>query len=252
MTNREIAAALAGSAVAAASTPLIQNVPSWRWVVHTDSLDLYADVPTPPDPAETEGRLILVNCGGALHHARVSLAADGLAVRVNLLPDADRSHVARIAPAADIPVSDEAQSLVRAISQRRDMGEDDGTERPPARALAALVEAAEREGAELTVLDDAALAELAAATLPKHQSPSLPENIVYAVLHGHDESATSWLRAGEALSAVSLEGARRQLTVVPSYTAVDPARARAVLHRVLGPDTTPYVAVRIASANHDN
>jgi hypothetical protein len=97
------------------------------------------------------------------------------------------------------------------------------------------------------VLDDDALAALAAASMPKHQSPSLPGNIVYAILHGDDDTARAWLGAGEALSAVSLEAVRRGLSVVPSYTAVDPARARAVLQRVLG-DTTPYVAVRISPA----
>jgi hypothetical protein len=252
VTNREVAAALAGSAVAAAAPPLIQNVPSWRWVVHTDSLDLYADAPTPPDPAEPEGRLTLVNCGGALHRARVSLAAEGLAVRVTLLPDADGSHVARIAPTADIGASEDAQSILDAIARRGSAAPQETSEPPSAPDLAALVQAAEREGATLSVLDEDALAELAAASLPKVQAQAMPQHIVYAILHGHDDTAAAWLRAGEALSAVSLEGVRRELSVVPSYTAVDPAGARAVLSRVLGQDATPYVAVRISSARHDN
>jgi hypothetical protein len=197
--------------------------------------------------------LTLVNCGGALHHARVSLAADGLAVRVSLLPDADRHHVATIAPTADVDVSPEARSLLQAIATREASDVDPGAGPPPGAdppspaALDALVGAAEQEGVQLTVLDDDVLAALAAASLPKRQSPSLPENIVYAVLHGDDDTARAWLRAGEALSAVLLEGVRRGLSVVPSYTAVDPARARALLNRVLG-ETTPYVAVRISVA----
>ena len=80
MPDRLLTAALAGSAAASAAAAgptetalAVPDPPPWHWVVHTDSLELYADA---------GGRLSLVRGGGAVHHVKVALAADGLAADV--------------------------------------------------------------------------------------------------------------------------------------------------------------------------
>jgi len=97
--DRSVAAALAGAAAASAAAPVVDAGPlaggdlasailAWRWVVGTEALDLYAG-----DATAQHWRATCVGAGGALHRARVALAAEGLAAQVTLLPDApERSH----------------------------------------------------------------------------------------------------------------------------------------------------------------
>ena len=67
--NREIAAALAGSAAASAAVPTrddgLRSAAglAWRWVVGTDALDLYAD---PSSGTGERWRETLIGGGGAL------------------------------------------------------------------------------------------------------------------------------------------------------------------------------------------
>jgi hypothetical protein len=96
--DRTVAAALAGSAAASAVVPadeagpgtdaaLAEAARAWRWVVGTEALDLYAVPEASPHWPAT-----WIAAGGALHRARVALAAEGLQAHITLLPGAsDRS-----------------------------------------------------------------------------------------------------------------------------------------------------------------
>ena len=114
MPDRLLTAALAGSAAASAAaagpteTALsFTDPPPWHWVVHTDSLELYADA---------GGRLSLVRGGGAVHHVRVALAADGIAADVSLLPepDVDPGRLARVRATGRVAVTAEAKARFEA------------------------------------------------------------------------------------------------------------------------------------------
>jgi hypothetical protein len=254
MTDLQVTAALAGSAAAAGAAPTLHSplgadeFPPWRWVVHTDAIDLYAErepVYTPgrhrPSP---EDRLILLNCGAAIYHAQVALAADGYAATVTLLPDDDPSHVARVTAAESIEVTAEARERFAATDPARAVHR-----RPAQVAMDTLIGAAEAEGVHVRVLDQAEVVRLASST-PVTRSVKLSQDDpgVYSVLYGESDSAQAWIRAGEALSALWLEASRQGLSVSPSSSVVELRGGRAVIRSLLPPDATPYLAVRVDPA----
>ena len=99
MADRQLTAALAGaaaSATAALNAPSIRtalaisDAQPWRWVVRPESMDLYADASRRLATLDPDRRLLMMSCGGSLHHARVALAAEGLGARVDLFPTPTR------------------------------------------------------------------------------------------------------------------------------------------------------------------
>ncbi len=268
MTDRQLTAALAGSAAAAAALPSEHASPTlsggrpWRWVVHTDSLDLFADrgrvfadggrvfadrrrVLTSTNPTD---RVTLINCGDALHRARVALAADGRAARVTLLPDANPDHVATLTAPEHIDITDDAKARYAAARRRPGDRRLATGARPADTAIAALLTAAAAEGTRLHLLGRDQVIELAAATAVTRRALDWirqDATSVYGVLAGDGDSASDWVRAGEALSAVWLEATRHGLSIVPSTALVEIATTGKVIRRLLPPGATPYLALRI-------
>ena len=126
MADRQLTAALAGaaaSATAALNAPSIRtalaisDAQPWRWVVRPESMDLYADASRRLATLDPDRRLLMMSCGGSLHHARVALAAEGLAARVNLFPDTDPDHLAVVTAPDRIEVTKEAKELYQATGQ---------------------------------------------------------------------------------------------------------------------------------------
>ena len=75
--------ALAQAADAARYAPSIHNTQPWRWRVHGNTADLYADRSRQLGVLDPDGRLLMISCGTALHHARVALAAQGWRAEVH-------------------------------------------------------------------------------------------------------------------------------------------------------------------------
>jgi hypothetical protein len=116
-------------------------------------LELYADRDRQLRVADPGGRLLLLSCGIALHHARVSLAAAGYAAAVRLLVESfDDNVLARIQLGQARPVSDHDLAMRDAMMRRRTDRRPFGDRRVPADALAALEAAAESEGARLHIV----------------------------------------------------------------------------------------------------
>jgi hypothetical protein len=66
------------------------------------------------------------------------------------------------------------------------------------------------------------------------------------VLHGHDDSRSTWLRAGESLSVLWLKAVQGRLSVVPLSQVVEVPETRAALqHQVLGDLAVPMLLVRV-------
>ncbi len=259
MADLQVTAALAGSAAAAGAAPTLHSPlvhddsRPWHWVVHTDSLDLYAEREPVFVPGRhrhglsPEDRLILINCGGALHRAQVALAADGFGSTIDLLPDDDPSHVARLTPTEPIEITEEARERFAATDHTHATNGEPGR-RPTTVAMEALIGAAEAEGVHVRLLDQSEVLKLASST-PVTRSVrgrlSRDDSGVYGVLYGDSGSADAWLRAGEALSALWLEATRHGLSVSPSSSVVELRGGRAVVRALLPPQATPYLAVRV-------
>jgi hypothetical protein len=264
MANLQVAAALAGAAASAAAalaaprlrTALgLDTAQAWRWVVHPGSLDLYAD---------PSGRLALLAGGGALHHARVALAADGLAAAIDLLPGGE-GLLATVRPAHEVEITPEAKELYAATARIEvatsggavgagaagEAGAAGGVA-PGAVALAALALAAETEGVRLRVLSGEEVRALVAATSisrPARERIGRDTTASFAVLHGEGDGPADWLRAGQALSAVWLTAIQAEISVVPSSAVVQLPGSREALRQLLAgtPAPTPYIALRLTT-----
>ena len=80
-----LSAALAEATRVAGLAPSLHNTQPWRWRVDDATLELYADPIRQLTVSDPGGRLMVLSCGAALHHARIALAAQGLPVVVERL-----------------------------------------------------------------------------------------------------------------------------------------------------------------------
>ncbi|BCJ39285.1 NAD(P)H nitroreductase [Actinocatenispora thailandica] len=76
------------AALAALRAPSLLNTQPWRWRVRDDSAELSADRSRQLTSIDPDGRLLILSCGIALHHATVALAAMGHRPRLTVWPDA--------------------------------------------------------------------------------------------------------------------------------------------------------------------
>jgi nitroreductase len=161
-----VSRALAEAATAAGHAPSIHNTQPWRWRLTGDHMDLYVERSRVLEVTDPDIRLATLSCGAALHHARVSLAAQGWRATVSRMPDrGDPDHLAhlRVDGSAPTPVEPltvrRAQTIRLRHSDRRPVtgipvGPDD---------LAAITTAVEAEGTWLHLLRPDQVLDLAAA-----------------------------------------------------------------------------------------
>jgi hypothetical protein len=135
----------------AVQAPSIFNTQPWRWSLDAGGLTLYADPTRQLPVVDPDATLQLVSCGAALHHARVSLAANGWAVEVDR--DAacrhDGAPLARLQLAGQTGPDPAAMAMRAAISLRRTDRRPFGDEPVPAAVLTEMTAAAEAEGVGL-------------------------------------------------------------------------------------------------------
>lgn len=293
--------ALVDAVTAAGGAPSFHNTQPWRWRVHGDVADLYAEPRRQLTIADPDRRLLTLSCGAALHHACIALAAEGMATQVARIPEVTRRHhLASIAVTGRLPVTQTATRLFQAMKARH-------TDRRPLLDLAvaqATVESvrgtASTFGISLHVLTRDQLIELAAATssaqenelhdqatraeldawsgehrpegagVPDAASPdraaqtTMPARdfghvgtldidnthhrmATYAILHGLADEPHSWLRGGEALSAIWLTATEQHLAVLPLSAAVGWPASRQALVRILSGIGHPYLALRLGT-----
>ncbi len=182
--GRPTAAVLAEAAGAAGYAPSVHNTQPWRWRVHPEVLDLHAERSRQLTVTDPEGRLMMISCGAALHHALVALRAEGWQGQVTYFPDPDdHDHLARITPGRRIPVSTDAVRMFQEVQVRR-------TDRRPVsetpidhEALAELERAAELADAHLGRLRTDQVVHLAAAAAAAQASevadPQWREELAY-------------------------------------------------------------------------
>ena len=108
------------AARAAQHAPSIFNTQPWNWRISGKTMELFADPQRRVDSIDRDGRLLLLSCGAALHHARTYLAAAGWSLTVERLPEPDRPDLlARVTLGRPIPPDPEAARMAAVISRRR-------------------------------------------------------------------------------------------------------------------------------------
>jgi len=153
--RREPRAVLEAAARTSLRAPSVFNTQPWRWHITGDTMELWAEPDRRLQATDPDGRLLLLSCGGALHHARTALAADGWAATVARLPDGDRPNLlARLHQEGRVPPDPEARILAGAIGRRRTDRRAFGDRPVSDDTLTALRRIVESQGAYLHVVPD--------------------------------------------------------------------------------------------------
>lgn len=148
---------------AAGQAPSVHNTQPWHWRVGPDRLELSAVGERQLEGSDPHRRLLLLSCGIALHHARLVLAAEGVAVVVDRLPaEGDSELLARLVVTGSATPAAEAAQLVRCIPERHTDRRPVADQEVPAAALDAITAAARAEGGRLHLLRDDQVLDLAA------------------------------------------------------------------------------------------
>jgi nitroreductase len=118
------------AAVRASQAPSVHNTQPWRFVLHSDALEVYADASRQLRVLDPSRRQLLISCGCALFNARVSLAAAGYDAVVERFPDPDRpDFVARLSLTAEttdwLPIAQLDDAIERRQSNRRRYSDDE-------------------------------------------------------------------------------------------------------------------------------
>ncbi|MDY7085757.1 MAG: nitroreductase family protein [Actinomycetota bacterium] len=166
--------ALILAAEAARFAPSIHNTQPWRWIVYGDRMELRPVTGRQLQVQDPEGRMLLLSCGTALHHARVALDADGWQYDVDLVA-ADPLAVLRLRErgVADPAAIRSFEQLPARHTDRRTVSD----EPVPAVVLDALTAAAEQAGARLHLLTRDQVIELAVLVERAQKTESADEQL---------------------------------------------------------------------------
>ncbi|GID26799.1 Acg family FMN-binding oxidoreductase [Paractinoplanes brasiliensis] len=166
--------ALILAAEAARFAPSIHNTQPWRWTVHSDRMELRPMAGRQLQVQDPEGKMLLLSCGAALHHARVALDADGWRYDVDLVA-ADPLAVLRLRErgVADPAAIRSFEQLPARHTDRRTVSD----EPVPAAVLDALTAAAEQAGARLHLLTRDQVIELAVLVERAQKTESADEQL---------------------------------------------------------------------------
>ncbi|MEV4346440.1 nitroreductase [Actinoplanes sp. NPDC049596] len=212
------------AARAAQNAPSIFNCQPWSWRITGTSMELFADFERRIDNVDSDGRLLLLGCGTALHHARTYLAAAGWAVTVERLPDPARPELlARLHLGKPVPPDPEAVRMAGAIARRRAQRRGIGNRPVTEFELTKLRRFAESEGAGL------------------HTVRTDEQGAVSVVLFGRGARPGDLLRAGESLSALLLLAAADGLSATSLSDAAEVAWPR----QLISDSGVPYLIVRL-------
>lgn len=236
--TRTPADALAEAAATAGYAPSIHDTQPWRWRLTGNTIDLYLVRSRVLQFSDPDVRLATLSCGGALHHARITMAALGWRITVaRMLQDGDRDLLARIQVHNRSPVDSASAALVRTVSARptHQRVVDAGTPVAPD-ALAAITTAVEAQGTRLAILRPDQVLELGLG----HDHAA-----VFVVLHGSADEPLNWLRAGEALSAGWLTATAHDVSLVPHSAPIETVATRQAMRAMLAGTGYPYLVVRL-------
>jgi hypothetical protein len=256
--------ALVAGANAAGFAPSILDSQPWRWRLTGNTLALYLDRGRVAADVDVDGRLAIISCGAALHHARIALAAQGWRLTMNRRPDpADPDRLASLRLEERSLAEPADASLMSSVPLRR-------TDRSPvtgapiaATQLKAVISAVRAEETSLHVLYPDEILDLARVASGGRPADSrsgdrstgtgpapLAEDrgATFALLYGHTDEPEDWLRAGEALSAGWLTATAAGVSVLPLSAAVEVDATRQAVQIMIGCVGYPYLLLRLGRA----
>jgi nitroreductase len=229
VSRAEARTALEMAARASLRAPSVFNTQPWRWRLTGDVLELSSDPARRLGATDAEGRLLLLSCGGALHHARVSLAAAGWHAEVQRLPEQQRPDLlARIRVTGRTAPDSEAEELAAAISRRRTDRRAFGDRPVSEETLTLLRRLVEAQGVYLHVVPDDRVPELGISVDEAADANYFDP--------AHRSELTDWTHR----PAWTGDG-------VPPSTAVQPSLRRVPIRNFL-PDGSPGL---LPGADHD-
>ncbi len=145
--------ALRRAAVGATRAPSIHNTQPWKFVLRRDALEIYIDPIRRLHVIDPRGRQLTLSCGCALFNARVTVAGAGYGAKIQRFPDPVQPNlVARIVINNSAPPEPDLEPLDPAIDLRRTNRRQFSDEAVPDEIVAVLVDAAQREGAEMLAI----------------------------------------------------------------------------------------------------
>jgi nitroreductase len=145
--------------------PSVFNTQPWHWQISGDTAALRVDPDRRLDVTDPDGRLLMLSLGAALHHAEITIRAEGWHVLADRLPDpSDPTLIARLRIGGYAPTDDTARRLSAAIAHRRTDRRAFGDRTVPDALLGELRRAVEAQGAYLHVVRPEQVPVLAAAT----------------------------------------------------------------------------------------
>jgi hypothetical protein len=256
----------------------VLNTQPWTWHINGDALELRADRTRQLNVIDPHGKLLLLSCGVALHHARLGLAWRGRESVVEHLVDTfEDDLLARISVGPEHEPDSADRAMERATWRRRTDRRPFGERLVPADMIRALQDAAETSGAALYQVRPDQMSMLAVAVdrassterddprvrvemmswlkRPEWSIDGLPRGTLsvepggdpsaaYLIVHGAGDSPRDWLLAGEAASAVMLTAASLELGIAPMSDVIEVAHSRELVASLLPPGRYPYLALR--------
>jgi Nitroreductase family len=148
--------ALLDCLTAAAAAPSIHNTQPWRFDVHDEVVDVYADRLRRLDVLDPTGREMIISVGAAVLNLRVSVLAHGRLAIYQPLPDPHRPDLlARVSVGRPMAAPYCSRQLAWAISRRHTNRHPFSGAAIPDEVQTELVEAAQVEGGQLFIADPA-------------------------------------------------------------------------------------------------
>lgn len=242
-------ATLEGVLDVAARAPSSGNRQPWQWRIDDAAVHLYADWRRQPGGSPTDRRDVLLGCGAVLDHCAVAFGAAGWSPRVQRFPDGrDDSHVA-ILEVVEQPPTAAHRELADAISRRRtDRRRYRAREIPPATVETLYIRAA-RLGVDLAVVPRSRWVrqEDGSVALRYPEVAADPDDdAVLLVLGTREDNDEERLRAGEALSHITLTATALGLASCPLTEPLNDMRSRLGLAcEVFDGEAHPQALIRL-------
>lgn len=233
----------------AARAPSSGNLQPWRWRVDGDAIHLYADWRQQPGGSSTDRRDVLLGCGAVLDHCVVAFSAAGWSPRVRRFPDGGQDGHLAILEVVEQPPNAAQRELAGAISRRRtDRRRYPARQIPPA-TLELLQIRAARLGVELAVVPRSSWVrheDGSVALCFPEVSAEPDDDAVLLALGTRDDDDEMRLRAGEALSHLTLTATALGLASCPLTEPLNDMRSRLGLAcEVFDGDAHPQALIRL-------